>query len=159
MFSWPFLIAILVMLLGVIGTVLPALPGTPLIFLAAAGYGYYEGFHKITPTILIILFVIMAITFIVDYLAGVIGAKKYGASRYGTWGSFIGGIAGVIIFNIPGLLVGPFLGAVAGEIINGTEIKSALRVGFGTVVGLAGGAMIKLIFALSMIVVFLNGVF
>jgi len=149
---WIFLV---VMLLGVVGTLLPALPGTPLIFLAALGYGFYEGFAKITPIALGILFVMMAASLIVDYLAGVAGAKRYGASRYGTWGSFIGGVAGVIFFSIPGLLIGPFFGAVVGELISGRNAKEALKVGFGTVLGLAGGAFVKLVIAISMVAVFI----
>lgn len=155
--SWPFWIAILVMLVGALGTLLPIIPGTPLIFLAALGYGYYEGFNQITPFLLVVLFLLMALTFLIDYIAGVIGAKKYGATRYGTWGSLIGGVLGVIIFNIPGLIIGPFIGALAGELINGTDFNNALKVGFGTVVGMAGGALVKIILAVAMILVFVNG--
>lgn len=149
-------IILIVMLLGVAGTLLPALPGTPLIFLAALGYGIYEGFSQVTPAALSILFVLMVISLAVDYFAGVLGAKKYGASRYGTWGSFIGGVAGVIMFSLPGLLIGPFLGAVTGEFISGRKPDEAFKVGLGTVLGLAGGAFVKLIIAVVMVAVFVG---
>ncbi len=153
-----FWLVLLIMAVGAIGTLLPIMPGTPLIFLAALGFGFYEHFQRVTPFILVVLFVLTVISLGVDYFAGVIGAKKYGASRYGTWGSFIGGIAGVIIFSIPGLLIGPFTGAVIGEIVSGRNPGEALKVGLGTVIGMAGGAVFKLIIAVSMIVVFLTGV-
>ncbi len=150
-----FWLALVVMIIGALGTLLPVLPGTSLIFLAALGYGFYEGFHKITPLVLGILFVLMLLSFAVDYFAGVIGAKTYGASKYGTWGSFLGGLLGVLLFSIPGLLIGPFIGAVTGEIIAGRRADEAVKVGLGTVIGLAGGAFFKIILAISMITVYI----
>lgn len=151
-------IALFIMLIGAIGTFLPAIPGTPVIFAAALGYGFYEGFQNITPWTLVFLFFLMVLTFIIDYFAGVVGAKKYGASKYGTWGSFIGGIIGVIFLNIPGLIVGPFVGAVIGEMTAGQNFKTAVKVGLGTMAGLAGGAVLKLLFAVTMIAVFITSI-
>jgi len=153
-----FWMALLVMFIGLLGTLLPVLPGTPLIFLGALGYGIFEGFQKVTPLILVVLFILVIFTFVVDYLAGVVGAKNYGASRFGTWGALIGGIVGLIVLNIPGLLLGPFVGAVAGEIIGGRKPDEALKVGFGTVVGMAGGAFVKIITAAGMIAIFIVAV-
>ncbi len=158
MSSLIFWLALLIMLIGAAGTLLPVIPGTPLIFLAALGYGFYEGFHKVTPLVLGILFALMVVTHLVDYLAGVIGAKKYGASKYGIWGSFVGAVIGTALFNIPGLLIGPFIGAIIGEIITGRKAEEAFKAGFGTVIGLAGGALFKLFFALAMIAVYLQSV-
>ncbi len=158
MMSFAFWLTLLIMLLGAVGTFLPFLPGTPIIFTAALGYAIYEGFKEITVVVLIVLFVLMAVTFAVDYFAGAVGAKKYGASKYGTWGSFLGGIIGVLFLNIPGLIVGPFIGAVAGEMFNGQSFNSAFRVGLGTMVGLAGGAVLKFVFAIAMIAVYLKSV-
>ncbi len=153
-----FWVALLVMVVGILGTFLPVVPGTPIIFLAALGYGYYEGFNQITPLILGIIFGLMVITLLIDYVAGVLGAKKYGATKYGTWGSFIGGIAGIIFFSIPGLLLGPFVGAVAGELLGGRKADEAVKVGVGSVIGLAGGALFKVIFAVAMVMIFISGV-
>lgn len=151
-------LVIVIMVIGVLGTFLPVLPGAVLIFLAALGYGIYEGFQQITPLTLIILFCLMGLTMLIDYLAGVIGAKKYGASKWGTWGSFIGGILGAILFSIFGLIIGPFVGAVVGELATGRKPAEAFRVGLGTVLGMAGGAVIKFVIGLSMVIYFLNRV-
>jgi len=144
------------MVAGAFGTFLPVLPGTPLIFMAALGYGFYEGFQNITLFIIVILFFLMVLTIAADYLSGVIGAKKYGASKYGIWGAFIGGLIGVIVFNIPGLLLGPFVGSVTGETITGRKVNEAVKIGLGTVVGLAGGAVFKFTVAVAMIIVFIT---
>lgn len=152
-------LSIIVMAAGAIGTFLPVIPGTPLIFIAALGYGYYEEFTHVTPTVLAVMFGLMIIAFLIDYFAGVIGAKKYGATRYGTWGAFIGGIIGILVLSIPGLIVGPFAGAVIGEVLSGRKAQDALRVGLGTVIGLAGGAFVKFLLALTMVVVFLTSLF
>jgi uncharacterized protein YqgC (DUF456 family) len=151
-----FWLAIIIMALGVLGTFLPVLPGAPLIFLAALGYGIYEGFRQVTSITLVILLVLMGLTLLIDYLAGVVGAKKYGATRWGTWGAFIGGVLGVIIFSIIGLILGPLAGAVAGELLAGRKPSEALRVGLGTMLGLAGGAVLKFVIALSMFILFLS---
>ncbi|MFZ5639149.1 MAG: DUF456 domain-containing protein [Bacillota bacterium] len=151
-----FWLVIIIMALGVLGTFLPVLPGAPLIFLAALGYGLYEGFRQVTPLTLVILFVLMGLTLLIDYLAGVVGAKKYGATRWGTWGAFFGGVLGVVFFSIVGLILGPLVGAIVGELLAGRKPSEALRVGLGTILGLAGGAVLKFVIALSMFILFLN---
>jgi len=98
----------------------------------------------------------MAISFLIDYFAGVVGAKKYGATKHGAWGSFLGGIVGVVVFSIPGLLIGPFVGAVIGEMVSGKKADQALKVGLGTVFGLAGGAFLKLVISAAMIAVYIS---
>lgn len=155
MSTFIFWIVLLIMVVGAFGTLLPVIPGTPLIFLAALGYGFYEHFQKVTPLTLVILFLLMGISITVDYLAGVLGAKKSGASRAGTWGALLGGILGALFFSIPGLILGPFMGAVAGETMNGKQIQDSLRVGLGTVIGMAGGAFFKFVLAVTMIFVYL----
>lgn len=156
MLTFVFWLVLIVMILGAAGTILPVVPGTPLIFLAALGYGLYEHFQNITISVLAVLFFLMVVSLLIDYFAGVVGAKKYGATRYGTWGSFLGGIVGVVIFNIPGLLIGPFAGAVIGELVSGKKIDQALKVGLGSVLGLAGGAFFKFVIALAMIVIYVS---
>lgn len=156
MSTFLFWLVLIVMVIGALGTFLPILPGAPIIFLAALGYGYYEGFHNITVSVLVVLFILMALSLLIDYLAGVMGAKKYGATKYGAWGSFIGGVLGVVFLHLPGLIAGPFIGAVAGEVINGRPAAEALKVGVGTVMGFAGGAIIKFALAAAMIIIYIG---
>lgn len=148
------IIVVLVMIVGAFGTILPAIPGAPLIFAAALIYGIYEGFHKVTIVSLVVLGVITLITILIDYLASMVGAKKYGASKYGVWGAIIGGILGIPL-GIIGLFIGPFIGAVVGEIITGKELKQSFRIGFGSLIGIIGGSLIKFAFSTAMIIYFL----
>lgn len=148
-------IVIIIMLVGLLGTLLPVIPGTPLIFLAALGYGFYDKFKHITGTTLIILFILMLFTHLIDYISSVVGARKYGASRMGIIGAFIGGIIGLIIFQLPGIILGPFIGAFVGELLVGQNFEQALKVGIGTLVGLLGGTIIKIITAVAMMAYFI----
>jgi uncharacterized protein len=148
------IIVIIIMIIGALGTILPAIPGTPLIFGTALVYGIYEGFHQTSLTMMVILGLITILSILIDYFAGVVGAKKYGASKYGTWGAIIGGVIG-IFFGIIGLFIGPFLGAVIGELVAGKQINDSLKIGFGSFMGLIGGSLLKFTLAVIMIIYFL----
>jgi uncharacterized protein YqgC (DUF456 family) len=90
-----------------------------------------------------------------DYYAGAIGARRYGASAPGVWGSVIGGILGIIFLGPIGILVGPFVGAVTGELLSGKTRRSALRSGWGAFIGFLAGSLFKLIVGCVMIGSFL----
>jgi len=142
------------MFIGLLGTVLPVLPGVPVIFLAALGYGIYNDFTDLPVVTIIIMFILMALTFAIDYLAGVVGAKRYGSSRWGVWGSIIGTLFG--LFFLPfGVILGPLFGALAGEIIAGKKPGEAFKIAWGTLVGMAGGAVLKIALGLVMMIYFL----
>lgn len=148
-------LVIILMLVGVAGTFLPLLPGIPIIFLAIAGYGWYEGFQLITGKYLAIMGALAILSILVDYLAGVIGARYYGSSRAGVWGAFLGGILGVIFGGPVGLVIGPWIGAFLGEYSQLKDTRRAARVGTGTVVGILTGVVAKVVIALAMIISFL----
>ncbi|NLU49992.1 MAG: DUF456 domain-containing protein [Syntrophomonadaceae bacterium] len=150
---------ILIMLIGLAGTFLPIVPGIPLIFLAIAGYGWYEGFHHVSPGYLAVMGGLAILSVLVDYLAGVLGAKYYGSSRAGIWGAFIGGILGIFWGGPLGIVIGPWLGAVVGEYLQLKDIEKALQVGTGTVVGIFAGVVAKVIIGAAMVVSFLIVVF
>ncbi len=153
--DWPQIIGLtiagLTMLVGVLGCVVPGIPGAPLVFVAALAHRLYFGEAASASTwMLALIFLIMLFSVAVDYLASMYGAKKLGASRNGIIGAVVGGILGLIIFNIPGALLGPFVGALAGERIGGKDWKSSGKAGVGATLGLLGGAVGKLACAIAM---------
>jgi uncharacterized protein YqgC (DUF456 family) len=149
---WIFVIALF--LIGLVGTILPTLPGTLLIFAGALGYGIFTGFEEVTLWVLAALAGISIGAQVLDYVAGAYGAKRFGASKYGIWGAIIGGILGLIILNIVGLIVGVFLGAIVPEILLGQGLKESLRIGWGSLLGFLGGTLMKFILGLLMIGIF-----
>jgi uncharacterized protein YqgC (DUF456 family) len=150
-----YIAVILVMLVGTAGTILPLLPGIPVIFLAAAGYGWYEGFHQVTGSYLAVLGALTVLSVAVDYLASAYGTRRFGSTQYGTWGAIIGALIGIFIIPPIGILVGPWLGAVAAELLAGQATQDALRAGTGALVGMLSGMAVKLLIAISMLISFI----
>ena len=150
------LITVLLFSAGLIGSVLPMLPGSPLILLGAFIYAWYTDFTVITWGVLLVLFALTLLSQMVEYLATIIGAKKYGASRWGVAGAVAGGLIGLFAGGVLGIMIGPFLGALVCELLYGRTIGTSMKIGFGTLVGFIGGAIGKLIIALAMVGVFLG---
>lgn len=146
---------IALMLIGLIGSVLPFIPGSPLILLGAFIYAWYTDFLVVTWGTLVILLLLTVLSQILDYLASILGAKKFGASRWGMSGAFLGGIIGLFSGGILGILIGPFIGALLLESLHGQDLPASLKIGLGTLVGFLGGAIGKIIIALTMIGIFL----
>jgi uncharacterized protein YqgC (DUF456 family) len=138
---------------GLLGTVLPVLPGLPLMFAGMLLAAWNDDFQRIGVLTLVVLGVLVAVSIAVDVFASIVGARRVGASKKAMWGAGIGGLVG-LLFGLPGLLLGPFLGAVGGEIVDGRDRQGALKVGVGTWVGIAVGAALKLALAVSMLGVF-----
>lgn len=145
--------AILVMLVGVAGTFVPALPGLPLIWLAMLGYGFVEGFQEITWPFLIIALLVVILAQVAEYYSRALGARKFGASRAGTWGAVIGSLVGLFFMPI-GLVVGPFLGALVAELIAGRQTHEALKAGIGGLVGVLGSMVVNIILAVGLTLAF-----
>ena len=148
-------IVLLIMAVGLAGTILPVIPSVPLIYAGYLLYGLATGWQDYGWTVMIIWGVITVLSVMLDYYAGAIGAKTYGASRAGVWGSVIGAIAGIFVFNVAGLIIGPFVGALAGELIFGRSFRDAFRSGWGALLGFLAGSLFKVVLALAMIGVFL----
>ncbi|HEY0198167.1 MAG TPA: DUF456 domain-containing protein [Rhodanobacter sp.] len=148
-----YVLAALLMVGGLAGAVLPALPGIPLIFggiwLAAAA----DHYRHLGLWWLLAIGTLGAIGVIVDFVAGALGAKRIGASKLALWGAAAGTIIGMF-FGIPGLLFGPFLGALAGELASGTSVLRSAHVGVGTWLGLLFGTLLKLVISLVMLGLF-----
>jgi uncharacterized protein YqgC (DUF456 family) len=154
-----YVLAVVLIVVGFIGTIVPALPGVPLVFLGMLVAAWADGFQHVGLWTLIGLGVLTVIAVAVDFLAGLAGARRVGASRMALIGAAIGTIVG-IFFGIPGLLLGPFLGALIGELVAGGTLKRATGVGVGAWIGFLVGTVLKLgvcfamlgLFALAFIV-------
>lgn len=146
--------AVVFFTIGVIGTVLPALPGAPLIWLGMFIYGFFVKFNNLPWTFFLGQGLAVALIFLIDYLAGIWGVKRYGGSKAAVWGSVLGGLLGVLLLPPFGLIFGPFIGAVAGELYQKSTFDKAFQVGMGTLIGFLGSTVLKLAVEMLMIVWF-----
>ena len=151
------IIALLLMAVGCLGSVLPALPSTPLVLIAAIAHKLYFKSASAGWLVLTLIVLITAVALVMDYLATLYGAKRFGATKKGMFGAIIGGIVG-LFFNLPGIILGPFVGATLFEFMGGREWKPSAKAGVGATLGLFAGAVGKLVCCLSMIVLFIVGV-
>jgi uncharacterized protein YqgC (DUF456 family) len=153
LFWWFFTIVLLAV--GLIGSVLPAIPGATIILAAAVIHRIMLGPEKsLGWRALTVLVLLTLATYAIDVLSGYFGAKYFGATKWGTFGAIIGAIGG-LFFGIIGLFVGPVIGAIAGEFIAGKRMIDAGRAGWGSLLGNIGGMIAKLVMALAMITIFL----
>jgi uncharacterized protein YqgC (DUF456 family) len=148
-----YVLAGLLILVGVAGTVLPALPGLPLVFAGMLLAAWAGGFEQVGAGVLALLGILTVLSLGVDFLATAMGAKRVGASRLAVAGAVVGTFAG-LFFGPIGLIAGPFVGALCGELIHGREVRQATRVGFGTWVGILLGTALKIGLAFAMLGLF-----
>ncbi|MDA7532902.1 DUF456 domain-containing protein [Verrucomicrobia bacterium] len=144
-----FIIAEGFMVIGAVGSMLPAIPSTPVVFLAALGHKIYFGDNSISYLILAILGVITLFSLIMDYIASLVGARKLGATWRGVAGALIGGILGLFL-GPWGILIGPFIGALTFEMMGGRQFEEASKAGFGALLGIVAGTLGKFICAIAM---------
>lgn len=138
------ILAILFLLVGLAGCILPVLPGPPLAYIGLLLL-HFTGKYHFTSEFLIIWAVIATVVTIIDNVIPVWGTKKYGGSRKAVWGSMLGLLIGLFLFPPFGIIIGPFFGAVIGELLEGKETRDAIRSGFGAFMGFLGGTLLKLI--------------
>jgi uncharacterized protein len=148
----------ILVLVGLAGTILPALPGVPFVFGGLLIVAWLGEFQRIGWPTLTVLAVLTAFAVLVDLLATLMGAKRVGASKLALLGAAIGSIIG-IFFGLIGIFIFPFIGAVIGELIARKEMGQAAKVGVATWLGLLFGALAKLALALTMIGVFVVAYF
>jgi uncharacterized protein YqgC (DUF456 family) len=156
LFWWLFTIVLFAV--GLIGTVLPIIPGTTIILAAAVIHRMMLGAEKSIGWGSIAVLVLLTLaTYALDFLGAYFGAKYFGATKWGMFGAIFGALAG-LFFGIIGLFVGPVIGALVGEFIAGKKMIDAGRAGWGSLVGNLGGMIGKLVIALIMITIFLMNV-
>ncbi|MHB1392349.1 MAG: DUF456 domain-containing protein [Clostridia bacterium] len=148
------LLSTVIMLVGLAGVFLPVLPGVPLVFAGTLLYAWSTGFQVITIVNLIFFAVLTAVSSAVEYIGGIITAKKYGASKYGLIGGVLGGILGLVVLSIPGLIIGQLVGVILGELYFGKQMKESFTSGFAMFVGYILGSTIKVFFAGLIVIVF-----
>lgn len=141
-------------IVGLAGLALPALPGAPLLFMGLFAAAWAEGFTYVGQWTLITLGVIAVLTYAVDFAAGAFGAKRFGASTRSVIGAAIGAVVG-LFFGIIGVFVGPFIGAVIGELTKSPDIFKAGKAGIGATVGLVIGAAAKLSLGITMLMIYI----
>ncbi|MEA5115954.1 MAG: DUF456 domain-containing protein [Geobacteraceae bacterium] len=139
---------------GLSGLLLPIVPGAPVLFLGLLLGAWAENFQYIGLWTLLVLAAMAMLTYAVEFAASALGVKKYGGSKRAMVGAVLGGIAGLFL-GIPGILFGPFVGAVIGELSMQRSLDEAGRAGFGTVVGLAIGLAGKFAIGIAMIGLFI----
>jgi len=148
-----FIGGILLVILGIIGVILPVLPGVILVYLGLFCVAWSDGFVRVGWVTLTILLLIGAVAWVIDLVTTAYGARRLGASRWAALGAAIGMIVG-LFFGIPGILLGPFLGALAVELIIHKNIREAGKAGLGTWLGLLVGTALKLALVFTMIGIF-----
>jgi len=148
------IIAVLLILVGIAGTVLPALPGAPLIFGGVLLAAWISDFQRISVFTVVVMAILAVIGIVIDYVAAAVSAKRAGASKQGIIGAAIGTLAGVFV-GLWGLLFMPLAGAAVGEFIAHRDMLRAGKVGAATWLGLIVATAVKLAVAFTMVGVFI----
>jgi uncharacterized protein len=143
----------ILILVGLAGTILPALPGVPVVFAGMWLAAWVGDYAQIGAWTVVLLGVLAALAVLLDFVAGLLGARRVAASPAALWGATIGTVVG-LFFGLAGLLLGPFLGAVAGELRSGASVTRSTHVGVATWIGLLFGTLAKLALSFTMLGIF-----
>ncbi len=147
------LLAALVVVVGLAGTVLPMLPGVPLVFAGLLLAAWVDGFAHVGWPLLLVLALLTLLSLVVDVAASSLGAKGAGAGRAAMLGAAVGTLVG-LFFGLAGLVIGPFLGAAAGQFLVRQNVTEAGRAGVGAWVGFVLGSLAKLALGLVMVLIY-----
>lgn len=140
--------------LGIAGMLVPAMPGPPLLFAGFVVAAWAEDFTYVGWLTLGVLALLAVLAYLVDFIAGALGARHFGASSRAAVGAAIGAVGG-LFFGLPGILLGPLVGAVAGELTEHEDLKRAGRAGLGATVGFLLGTAVKMAIAFMMLGIFI----
>ena len=140
-------------LVGIAGTVLPGLPGAILVLAGLALAAWIDGFARVGLGTLAVLAALTAATYALDLVATAVGARRFGTSWWGVLGAVAGAMVG-LFFGPPGLVLGPFLGAFAAELVARRDVRQAGRAGVGAWLGLLLGTAARLALVLAMVGIF-----
>jgi len=147
------ILAVLLILIGLAGTVLPALPGVPIILIGLLLIAWMDGFVAVSVSTMLWLGVLALLSVVIDFLATAEGARRFGAGRMAILGATLGLLVG-LFFGLPGILFGPFLGAVAGHLLGKASLDESMRAGVGASIGVVIGTASKVLIGIIMLVWF-----
>ncbi len=147
-------LAVGLILIGLIGTLLPVMPGALLVFLGMVAGAWADDFSRVGWTTLAILAILTILFYVIDFLASAYGARRLGASRWGVIGAILGALVGMFM-GFVGIVVGPFVGAVAGELVARKGLAEASRAGAGAWIGLVLSIAARLALVFAMLGVFI----
>ncbi|HWQ88669.1 MAG TPA: DUF456 domain-containing protein [Desulfitobacteriaceae bacterium] len=148
------IVALVLFVLGLLGTVLPILPCAILIYGGMFLYGVITQFSTLDANFFLIQALILVLILAIDFLASAAGTRQFEGSRQAVWGAVIGTVLGLLVFGPLGIIIGPFLGAVIAEFMYHPNLNHAIRVGFGTLIGFVDGTILKLGVEIIMIIYF-----
>ena len=151
-------LAVALVIIGMIGIVMPALPGHLLVFAGLLVAAWADGFERVGVATLVIIGLVAGASYLVDFAAAAVGARRLGASKRAMAGAALGTLLGLFL-GLPGLIVGPFVGAVIGELTTNRDWKQAGRAGVAAWIGFAIGTAVKVGMAFAMIGIFLGAFF
>ena len=147
------ILAVVLVLVGIAGTLFPALPGTLMVFCGLLLAAWVESFEEVGLLTIAILGLLTVLSYVVEFVASALGAKRVGATPRAFWGAALGSLVG-IFFGLPGLILGPFVGAVIGEYSARADVRVATRAGYGAWIGMMVGTVMKLTLAFLMLGIF-----
>lgn len=150
---WGFVIA--AFLIGFAGIFIPIIPGLPIIWGGILFYAMHTKFTDVTFTVVVVTFLLMILGIVIDVVAGVIGAKLFGASWYGVLGAVVGGVVGFMVANFFGFFIGMLCGVFVVEYFYHQKIKKAMHVSMGTIFGFIGNVVAQVVIACIMIGIFI----
>ena len=153
------IVGLLVSVAGLVGCVLPVIPGLPLSFAALLILSLARDWQPFSTLFLAAMGVLTVVVSVLDSVIPALGARRFGATKAGIWGSVIGMLAGLFFFPPFGIFLGAFAGAVAGEMISGKQVEGALRAGWGVLLGTALSLGFKLAASGYMLYSYLKGLF
>jgi uncharacterized protein YqgC (DUF456 family) len=151
-------LAVVLVVVGLIGVVFPALPGTILIFCGLLLAAWADGFDRVSIVTMVVLGIVTIATYFVDIATMALGMKRMGVTRRAMGGAAIGTLAG-LFFGLPGLIIGPFAGAVVGELTADSDLRGAGRAGVAAWIGFLIGTVVKVGLAFAMVGIFLTAWF
>jgi uncharacterized protein YqgC (DUF456 family) len=149
-----YVVGTVLVIVGLLGTVLPIIPGALFVFGGLLAAAWADGFARVGWVGLTIIGALGLLSWALDFAATVLGARRVGASPQALLGATLGGAFGLFL-GLPGMILGPFAGAVGGELLARRDLVQAGKVGLGTWLGLVAAAVVKVVLAFMMIATFL----